>query len=216
MGTERKLLECITIDGAIIDEVDFIESLEDPLTEDEDYLNINRTRNCENTSVEDYNCGGYCMNTFSWYNPYRPVIEEGCYEGMVEWVEDMRLSWDMSVEEIYDTLLQTARDQILEDFGDSVRLITNPYDFNDGEKLVVYKVGAIFRKNEYNEEYLGHTDFHFKQWEGSFWTDKPGSADIRFEGFAFDEVINKPWEVPWWGFGDGYNSKPIFFAVRRS
>ena len=31
-----------------------------------DDLNLNKTRNVKNTDIDDYNCGGYALGTYSW------------------------------------------------------------------------------------------------------------------------------------------------------
>ena len=36
----------------------------------DDFFNIKRTRNEENTDIEYYNCGGYALETYSWYCPF--------------------------------------------------------------------------------------------------------------------------------------------------
>lgn len=186
-----------------------------PISAENDWLNVHKTRNSANTAIADYNCGGYCLGTYSWYNPYSETYDAEGYEDMVHWVEDMYLDWKISIEEIYDELMRVAAIQIEKDFKDTVRITKNPYDINDGEKLVVYKVGLVFFRNGSDTEYLEHADFHFKQWEGDHWSDKPGMSPLRKQYLSMEEVINDPWINSWWD-GKGYDSPPLFLAVRKS
>ena len=215
MGEKRLMLDYATIDGVYIYEIETMESFEEPLTEDEDYLNVKRTRNCDNTDIKDYNCGGYCMNTFSWYNPYTEVAEEEGFDSFGDWAEDLRTGWKMEIADIYEYLLRVGREEILKDFPDTARLIRSAADVNEDEKLVAYRIGLVFVYDDEGCEYLEHGDFHFKQWEGDYWTDKPGGSDLRFEEETIDGMLDKVWVNSWWD-GTGYDSETILFAVKRS
>jgi hypothetical protein len=214
MGEKRLMLDYATIDGVNIYEIELVESFEEPLTEDEDYLNVKRTRNCDNTDIEDYNCGGYCMNTFSWYNPYTEIAEEEGFDSFGDWAEDLRTGWGMEIADIYEYLLKVGREEILKDFPDTARLIRSAADVNEDEKLVAYRIGLVFLYDDEGCEYLEHGDFHFKQWEGDYWTDKPGGSDLRFEEETIDGMLDKVWVNSWWD-GTGYDSDVILFAVKK-
>ena len=73
----------------------------------------------------------------------------------------------------------------------------------------------VFLYEDEGCEYLEHGDFHFKQWEGDYWTDKPGGSDLRFEEETIDGMLDKVWVNSWWD-GTGYDSDVILFAVKRS
>lgn len=214
MGEKNPMLDYITIDGVNTYEIELMESSEKPLTEDEDYLNVKRTRNCDNTDIKDYNCGGYCMNTFSWYNPYMEITEEEGFDSFGDWAEELRIGWKMEIADIYEYLLKVGKEEILKDFPDTVRLIQSAADVNEDEKLVAYRIGLIFVYDQYGYEYLEHGDFHFKQWEGYYWTDKPGGGNLRFEEETIDGMLNKVWVNSWWD-GTGYDSDIILFAVKK-
>ena len=214
MGEKNPMLDYVTIDGINTYEIELMKSSEKPLTEEEDYLNVKRTRNCDNTDIEDYNCGGYCMNTFSWYNPYMEIAEEEGFDSFGDWAEELRTGWEMEIADIYEYLLRVGREEILKDFPDTVRLIQSAADVNEDEKLVAYRIGLIFVCDEYGHEYLEHGDFHFKQWEGDYWTDKPGGGNLRFEEETIDGMLNKIWVNSWWD-GTGYDSDVILFAVKK-
>jgi hypothetical protein len=187
---------------------------EEPLSCYEDYFNSKKTRNIVNTHISDYNCGGYCLNTFSWYNPYEdPGLDEG-YESFSEWVEDLGRGWEMPIEEIYEYMLNLGKDKILEDFPDTVRQVYSFEQVAADEKLVAYRIGFVFEEDDGGKLYVEHADFHFKQWEGSFWTDKPGSSNLRFEHDTIDEMLDKVWVNSWWD-GSGYDSDVILFAVKK-
>ena len=88
------------------------------------------------------------------------------------------------------------------------------FKYEEDEKLVAYRIGLIFVYDQYGYEYLEHGDFHFKQWEGDYWTDKPGSGNLRFEEETIDGMLNKVWVNSWWD-GAGYDSDVILFAVKK-
>lgn len=214
MGEKNSMLDYVTVDGINTYEIELMESFEKPLTEEEDYLNVKRTRNCDNTNIKDYNCGGYCMNTFSWYNPYMEIVEEEGFDSFGDWAEDLRISCKMDIIDIYEYLLRVGREEILKDFPDTARLIQSTADVNEDEKLVAYRIGLIFVCDDHGYEYLEHGDFHFKQWEGDYWTDKPGGGNLRFEEETIDGMLDKVWVNSWWD-GTGYDSDVILFAVKK-
>ena len=154
------------------------------------------------------------MNTFSWYNPYMEIAEEEGFDSFGDWVEVLRIGWQMEIADIYEYLLRVGREEILKDFPDTVRLIQSAADVNEDEKLVAYRIGLIFVCDEYGHEYLEHGDFHFKQWEGDYWTDKPGGGNLRFEEETIDGMLDKVWVNSWWD-GAGYDSDVILFAVKK-
>lgn len=185
-----------------------------PLSEEEDYLNIGKTRNSKNTDIIDYNCGGYCMNTFSWYNPYLNIMIEEGFDNFSTWAEDLRIGWEMEIADIYEYLLKIGKEEILKDFPDTVRLVRSAADVNEDEKLVAYRIGLVFVNEGEEYEYLEHGDFHFKQWEGDYWTDKPGGSNLRFEEETINGMLDKVWINSWWD-NTGYDSEIILFAVKK-
>ena len=55
----------------------------------EDEYNVNGKRNRKNTNREDYNCGGYALQTFSWVLPCED--EDECselYDLDIDWEEE--------------------------------------------------------------------------------------------------------------------------------
>lgn len=180
----------------------------------EDWLNVSRTRNYENTDKEDYNCGGYCLNTFSWYSPYDEYLDDEGYSSLMDYAQDLYFNYDFQLGEVYDTLLKMAKEKILQDFPDKVRLIHNSSQVLEEEKLVVYKIGIDVEEED--EPYIVHIDFHFKQWEGSYWSHKPGSTSIELQYSPLREVIKEPWSKEWIENSNGYDSYPILFAVKKN
>lgn len=162
----------------------------------EDYLNRYHTRNVENTGLNDYNCGGYALKTFNWYQPTRlapgevyNVINEMGYSGY-------------HCEEIHDWYLEQAKKQMLEDFPS---LIEVPFYYKPKqyERLIAFRMGLTYDEEEESWEY----DFHyrFKDYDKIYWEEKRGSTMPRIcEGDVED-----PWD--WWR--GVYDSKILYFCL---
>lgn len=185
------------------------------LSSEEDYLNVYHTRDHLNTDIWDYNCAGYCLNAFSWYDPYENYcINEG-FHNITELAEALIIDSFYSKKEAYETLIEIGREQILQDFSDTVRLIHNSSEIKSDEKLVVYKIGIVIDTDQNGNPYIKHADFHFKQWENKYWTDKLGSCKVRIEKKTVEENVNEVWRNSWWD-NEGYDSVPVLFAVKKN
>jgi hypothetical protein len=63
----------------------------------EDELNLNGYRNIKNTNKRYYNCGGYALGTYSWYQPHSED-EKGC-------LYDVRISIEERTEKAVQYML---------------------------------------------------------------------------------------------------------------
>jgi len=82
-----------------------------------DKLNRQRIRNIHNTGKYSYNCGGYALNTFSWYCP-SDKDERVC-------------ALNNTLEECVNTMLK--------DFSD-LRCINNLNEVRDGEYALAFRL----------------------------------------------------------------------------
>lgn len=167
-------------------------------TEEEDYFNSFKTRNAENTDKYDYNCGGYALNTFSWYRPYEdddedpiePLIEEG-----------------FTKEEIYEIKLGQYVSTMLNDFP-NLRVLTSPTDVKKSERLIFFRFFYELEDEDEDGYYSGiHTDFHYRFFDSDCWKEKCGRSDTR---------ICKPEEMEGvWDCGSNhYDSRTVYLALK--
>lgn len=178
------------------------------LSEIQDYYNIKKTRNADNTDMDEYNCGGYALNTFAWYTPY-----EG---GDIEIVEDQIVDFiqeGLVKEEIYQILLKQFTDYMLKDFN-NLRVIKDKSEIKDNERLIYFRFFYELVSN-FDDNWEGtadeydyvHADFHYRFYEDGHWHEKNGSSEIHTcDGDAEDRI---------WVCGTNiYDSPIIKFALR--
>lgn len=150
-----------------------------PLTDIQDYYNIKGTRNSDNTDKYEYNCGGYALNTFSWYEPYDIDIDD-IEDEIAEYIDK-----GLSKQEIYEILLDRFTSKLLSEF-DNLRLIKDNSEVKEDERLVYfryfYELVSDFDDNwqgtEDSYDYI-HSDFHFRFYEDGHWYEKNGSGPIH-------------------------------------
>ena len=142
------------------------------------------------------NCGSFALNVKEWYLSDRDfdntsivctMLEEGGY----------------NVEEALDYLTSINVQQILDDFGSDIRVITNKDDINKGEELIAYRLG-IFEEEDFP---FIDTDFHFRVKRNGIWMEKCGSTEVKFCELEEDEEWRN-------NSGDLYNGPIIFLAKK--
>lgn len=115
----------------------------------DDLLNVGRKRNIRNVDKDCYNCGGYALETFSWYIP-----------------SDSTRGWDWSVSDspravMYRT--NKARKKMLADFPD-MREIRKLDELAPNEYAIAFRVSS-------------DGDFHFvKRAKNNHWYHKRGRS----------------------------------------
>lgn len=119
-----------------------------------DLFNLNRNRNEKNTSQWDYNCGGYALDTFSWYLPNDEADRDKFW------------GWQEHSYEKMEIITRTCVDWMLNDFND-LRVIQHLNEVRHDEYAIAFRVSS-------------DGDFHYiKQGKSRTWTHKCGSSYIR-------------------------------------
>lgn len=165
-----------------------------------DYLNRERKRNQDNTSLQEYNCGGYALGTYSWYLPYYD------FETREEQVTDL-ISRGFNEYQIYRQLLSLDTKQMLSDFKERLRVIKNESDLLDTETLIAYRIFVEF--NFYNGKlFYEDSDFHFRVKRGDRWFEKNGDDLIH-------TVEDMSLFVPWIAQCGEYDSEVVLLALKN-
>lgn len=165
-----------------------------------DYLNSQGLRNVDNTDVDDYNCGGYALNTFSWYMPYEGETEDQEFK-----VSDM-IEADFSLEEIYEILLSDYTSYMLNEI-EGLRLLTDPTEVKKNERLIYFRIFVDLIGYDSETEYYDdvHFDFHYRYFENGHWYEKCGGDDLR----TCDEDMESDWECGY----NVYDSRTVYLAL---
>lgn len=171
-----------------------------------DYLNSYRNRNAENTDTYDYNCGGEALKTYSFYFPYYIDADEED-ERIAEMIED-----GMDAEEIKELLLTEYTEKMLEDFPDTLRILSKPTEVLPNERLIYFRVALEIFDDELPYSYTGiDTDFHFCYFEDGHWYEKRG-------GLAPHQNCDERVRSGVWQSGRGlcYDSRTVYLALKES
>ena len=131
-----------------------------------DPLNLTKRRNIRNTPKAAYNCAGYALGTFSWYQP----DPEDCDP----W------GWRFTRKEM-EEVTEECTAQMLRDFSD-LRVISNLSDLAPTERAIVFRVSS-------------DGDFHYMRLaRNGQWYHKMGGASF-IDRCSTKEVLdpNKKW-----------------------
>lgn len=179
----------------------------------EDRFNRNKTRNALNCDIEDYNCGGYALGTFSWFCPY---------EGM-DYSNDDRVY--LLFENGYNEI--EVRQELLEENTqfmlaniEGLRLIGTPEEAAADERIIAYRVSLNIGYSDFsitNEsgiivpDYVD-VDFHFrmKDPDDKEWTEKMGWGSIE-PCPSYSEPI---WNEGCLDGGFEYDGPTVLFALK--
>lgn len=142
------------------------------------------------------NCGSFALNIKEWYLSDRDFDNTSIVCTMLE-------EEGYNVEEALDYLTSINVQQILDDFGSDIRVITNKDDINKGEELIAYRIG-IFEEEDFP---FIDTDFHFKVKRNGIWMEKCGSTEVKFCELEEDEEWHN-------NSGDLYNGPIVFLAKK--
>lgn len=143
----------------------------------EDFFNLRRLRNIDNTDSWDYNCGGFALETFSWYEPDF-FNDEGCYL-----CEDLAAE-NFSIEYIQEVLCKGCINSILEDFGEKIRVVLRKDNLKTDEELIAFRVDCGF-ETDYEIQ-----DFHFRVFRDGRWQEKNGHGQIHDAADPDEEIWN--------------------------
>ena len=157
----------------------------------EDEYNVNGKRNRKNTERNQYNCGGYALETFSWVLPCD--TEEECEE-----LYDFDM-WEYDYDEDdFNESAERGAEWMLNNVPNLRRVDSPDAELEENEWLIGFKVGAG----------SGDGDFHYikRTPSGQFWH-KPGGNYVRRMGKK--EALSDNW-------CDGkYTSKTIWLARKK-
>lgn len=165
------------------------------LSPDEDYLNNERTRNSQNCEIEEYNCGGFALETYSWYRPFpRNHMAEDYIEGYLYKLSKRYLQLDMFDNYIKELLTRRATKTMLKDFPNLRELsLEEVKGLPKEKKLIAFRIGykynrtwICFDKFEHSYDY----DFHYVVRLKGSWFEKMGSSSIRKVKFQFESWEN--------------------------
>lgn len=134
-----------------------------------DFFNKLGIRNAQNTRVFEYNCGGYALNTYSWYCPhnetdrhYRSYSERGMKK-----------------------TTQNAVAFMLKEFSD-LRVIKDIKELAQDEYAIAFRIGGV----------NGVHDFHFmKRAKNGRWSHKAGGGCIQ--PIKKEKVFSEVWTTGW-------------------
>lgn len=149
----------------------------------EDFFNLRGLRNADNTDSWDYNCGGFALGTFSWYEPFY-FNEDGCYL-----CEDLAEE-GYGVESIQEILCNNCVDSILEDFGEKIRVVSREDDLKVNEELIAFRVDCGF-ESDYESQ-----DFHFRVFRDGRWQEKNGHGMIHDADDPDEDIWNERYLGP--------------------
>ena len=154
-------------------------------TNSADFFNKLGTRNSQNTREFEYNCGGYALNTFSWYCPhnetdryYRSYSERGMKK-----------------------TTQNAVAFMLKEFSD-LRVIKDIKELAQDEYAIAFRIGGV----------NGVHDFHFmKRAKNGRWYHKMGGCCIQ--PIKKEKVFGKEWITGWFSTNH-YCGELVLFAKK--
>ena len=103
----------------------------------EDEYNVNGKRNRKNTEREDYNCGGYALQTFSWILPCED--EDECaelYDLDIDWEEEEDNIDEESLNRFFDRNAERGAEWMLDNIP-NLRQVSSPdEELEEGELLI--------------------------------------------------------------------------------
>jgi hypothetical protein len=152
-----------------------------------DRLNTKRLRELNNTPRSEYNCGGYALDTFSWYHPFSR--KDRTLDNVIE-----------AFGEDYDKVLDYTVNYMLKDFKGKLRVIENLNELLSNEEAVAYRI-----------EMCGvGADFHYvRRKRNGSWYGKLGACPT-IHRYTEEQVFDCESEA--WYYGR-YDSEMILFAL---
>ena len=150
----------------------------------DDGFNKNKARNRNNTDIRSFNCGGWALNTFSWYRPTIFGDNIRC------WGDDYYQN--MTDKQAFNITLK-AVNAMLREFPD-LRVIEHLKELNKDEYAIAFRIGKDI------------DDFHYcKRAKNGHWTHKMG-------GLCIEKITKKEVFAPVWL--DGYCGFIVLFAKK--
>lgn len=150
----------------------------------DDAFNLKGHRNSANTDIDDYNCGGYALGTYSWYCPYGRV-----------WADRFDTKYK-PLKNHKREFMRIAIRTLLEDFP-NLRKIHLPDEATPNERVIALR--------------LADHDFHF-MYRGlnKVWYQKMGGTELQRVPKA--QVTARAWNN--YHGEPTYKGKIVFFAMK--
>lgn len=161
-----------------------------------DYTNKYRNRTLENSSIEDYNCGGAALLTYNAFIPYRDREEH------IDGVAQM-YNLGFTIDEIENAVLWKDVHQMLKEFNGDLTLVDKNYILKKNERLIAYRIFITI--DDYDNELEIDSDFHFKfkDYGQKKWFEKTGFVG-KIHSCNLNDWTSGIWE---------YDSEIIYFKL---
>lgn len=156
-------------------------------TNSNDFFNTQKLRTVYNTPHFEYNCGGYALNTYSWYCPHK---------------QDASRNYNPSTKLATKTVTRHAVKFMLKEFND-LRVIKDIKDLQPNEYAIAFRIGGV----------NGDHDFHFmKRSKNGRWYSKSGGMAIK--NIKTKEVFADSWILGSYGVKIKYYGELVLFAKK--
>lgn len=136
----------------------------------DDPFNKNNNRNVRNTPKRNYNCGGYALETFSWYCPHGE--EDDTFSGYDYGFDTQEEAW---IKTMY------AVSKMILDFEGNLRMIKSLKQLHkDTERVVAFRLSS-------------DGDFHYiKKCSNGVWHHKRGRSPMIWT-MREEDVLHSVW-----------------------
>ena len=171
------------------------------LTDREDYLNRERTRNSDNTSINNYNCAGWALKTFCWFSPYNKKDMMNRFDSL--YYTDADSIKQEEISEIEDRFFWEDVDYLLNTFK-NLKIIDSIDEVDNNDTVIAYRIGVFKFANELDY------DFHFKVRRKGKWSEKTGGFPPHE---CEEEEVFDAWINPYDDFH--YSSDLILFKMEE-
>jgi hypothetical protein len=151
----------------------------------DDPFNKNNNRNVRNTPKRNYNCGGYALETFSWYCPHTEE-DDNTFFGYDYGFNTQEEAW---VKTMY------AVSKMILDFEGNLRMIKSLKQLHkDTERVVAFRLSS-------------DGDFHYIKKTKNGWRHKCG-ASFYIRRMSEHDVFNTKWN-------GRYDGPIILLAIKK-
>ena len=151
----------------------------------DDPFNKNNNRNVRNTPKRNYNCGGYALETFSWYCPHTEE-DDNTFFGYDYGFDTQEEAW---VKTMY------AVSKMILDFEGNLRMIKSLKQLHkDTERVVAFRLSS-------------DGDFHYIKKTKNGWRHKCG-ASFYIRRMSEHDVFNTKWN-------GRYDGPIILLAIKK-
>ena len=176
------------------------------LSTTKDPFNNYATRNMRNTDLQDYNCGGFALDTYTWVVPFYRDEDDDCtyYAGWSvdellnfknfyreytdsrrEMIAERMFQDQLPIEEIRHTILELDAKYLLHTYPFLRRVNLN--GISPKNRVIAYR---LYLNYSVEYKYLSGSDFHFRVRQDGQWYEKIGHSEVRKCKLS----MNHPWQ----------------------